>query len=262
MILQSPYRAGLTALCALVLSACAAPQKDISLIPTQTADVTSKDGVFTQPLQYERQKPGCKGDCPRLKVDSLIFPGNKALTDYVDQQLADMAQFDGTYTAQASVSDFTDYYWVHAGPRDEVILSSKVRYRNQHLTVLELGAWQYLTGAAHGMGEIRFINWDNQKKQALTLKDIVKPNQLPAFIEKLQQAHQRWLATQEAAQENPTEYNRLWPFQPSDNIALTDAGVVVKYNSYEIAPYSSGQPELLIPYPELRGILHPAYLPR
>jgi len=53
----------------------------------------------------------------------------------------------------------------------------------------------------------------------------------------------------------------MWPFQPAQNIALTDQGLLVKYNPYEVAPYSFGQPELLLPYSELRGILRPDYLP-
>jgi len=37
--------------------------------------------------------------------------------------------------------------------------------------------------------------------------------------------------------------------------------MVIKYDSYQIAPYSAGQPELLIPYEALKGILRPEYLP-
>lgn len=259
---HSSLRLGLLSLSTVILAACATPAKDISLIPTQTTDVTSKDGAFTQPLKVDRTKPGCKGDCPTLKIDSLIFPGNKALTDYVDQQLAEMTHFDGTNALHQNTRSFTDYFWLHAGQRDQVILAAKTRYRNKHLTVIELGAWQYLTGAAHGMSETRFINWDHQNNKPLAFNQIIKPNQTSAFVQRLQQAHQAWLKTQDAAQENPTEYNRLWPFQPNDNIALTDSGVVVKYNSYELAPYSSGQPELHIPYPDLQGILEPAFMPR
>lgn len=255
-------RLSLISLSAAVLAACAGPAKDISLIPTQTADITSKDGAFTQPLKVKRTKPGCKGDCPTLEVDSLIFPGNKVLTDYVDSQLADMSQFDGNYAAQSSINAFTDYFWQHAGPRDQVILSAKTRYRNQHLSVIELGAWQYLTGAAHGISETRFVNWDHRTNQPLGFNQIIKPNQTQAYVQRLQQAHQNWLKTQESAQADPAEYNRLWPFQPSDNIALTDSGLVVKYNSYDLAPYSSGQPELHIPYPDLEGIVQPQFLPR
>lgn len=259
---SSLFRLGLITGTVFMLAACAGTPKDISLIPTQTGDITSKDGVFTQPLTLNKTKPGCKGSCARIQVDSLVFPGNRALTSYVDQQLAHMATFESRREPSASVLAFMDYYWLQANDRDEVILNAKTRYRNQHITVLELGAWQYLTGAAHGMSEVRFINWDNRTNKPLTLEQIIQPNQLGAFEMQLRDAHRKWLATQEAAQENPDNYNRLWPFQMTHNVGLTDAGLVAKYNSYEIAPYSSGQPELLIPYPQLTGILQPQFLPK
>ena len=37
--------------------------------------------------------------------------------------------------------------------------------------------------------------------------------------------------------------------------------VLLKYDVYSIAPYSSGHPELEIPYTELRAIVKPEYLP-
>lgn len=38
-------------------------------------------------------------------------------------------------------------------------------------------------------------------------------------------------------------------------------GLVVKYDAYTIAPYSHGQPEILIPYERLRGVLRPEFIP-
>lgn len=254
-------RLGLICSATALLAACAGTPKDISLIPTQTGDITSKDGVFTQPLSIDLTKPGCKGMCPQLQVNSLVFPGNRALTQYVDRELASMAGFDSRIAPNASIQDFIEYYWQQAGARDQLILTATTRYRNKNLTLLELGAWQYLTGAAHGMSEIRLVNWDNHSDQALSFDQIVLPNQQKAFEQQLRQAHDAWLSTQDAYQDNPEEYRRLWPFQMTDNIGLTDAGVVAKYNSYEIAPYASGQPEVLIAYPQLRGILQPKYLP-
>ena len=248
---------GFTAL----LAACASSPSTISLIPDKTTAITSKDGVFTQPLVIEQSRPGCKGTCPSIEINSLIFPGHKALTNYVDQQLADMTQFDGSYQPHQTVESFIHSFWSQAAPRDQVVLSTKIRYSNQYLTVLELTAWQYITGAAHGMGEVRFINWDNRTNKPILFDQMIAPNKVGAFLHELEQAHAKWLETQEAAIEDIDAYLRIWPFQPSDNIALTDAGIVVKYNSYEIAPYSSGQPELLIPYPQLKGILPPALLP-
>lgn len=256
-------RVGLITFSAVLLTACASPSKEASLIPAQTADITRKDGVFTQPLKVDLSKPGCKGECPRLYVDSLIFPGNRKFTEYVDKQLTNMIQSDEkNLPTHQNIQAFTDYYWQYAAPRDEVILAAKTRYRNKNLTTLEFGTWRYTTGAAHGDTETRFVNWDNQRNLPISFSEIIKPAQEQAFNQRLENAHQQWLKTQDTYLENPEQHTRLWPFQPSQNIGLTDLGVVVKYNSYEIAPYSSGQPEVLIPYQQLQGVLQPQYLPR
>lgn len=249
--------------CAILLTACASPSQQVSIIPTKTADITRKEGVFTQPLAEQKVKPGCKGECPTLQVDSLIFPGNKPLTDYVDQQLAQMAQLNNENSSSyANVEDFTKNYWQLAGPRDEAIIYAKPRYRNKDLTVVELGFFHYSTGAAHGSSQIQLINWDNKQKKPLHFTDIIKSRQTQAFNKRLQQAYQQWLQKQDLGEQSPDQYQRVWPFQPSENIGLTDAGVLVKYNSYEIAPYSSGQPELLIPYPQLQDVLELRFLPK
>ncbi|HYG46101.1 MAG TPA: RsiV family protein, partial [Bordetella sp.] len=83
----------------------------------------------------------------------------------------------------------------------------------------------------------------------------------PAFVQALQRAHTAWLAQNEDARRDPAAYNRMWPFQESDNFAFTLEGMVIKYDAYSIAPYSHGEPELLIPYAELQGILRPEFLP-
>src|SRR5690606_12956020 len=78
------------AVLAAMLAGCASQAPDISLIPTQTDAVTSQDGLFVQPVKWERTKPDCRGDCPRLSVDSVVFPGVQRLTDLVDHALAMM----------------------------------------------------------------------------------------------------------------------------------------------------------------------------
>src|SRR5699024_8108973 len=80
---------GLVTVC-LLLAACAGPSRDISRIPAQTDAVSSKDGAFTQPVKWARSQPGCEGDCPRMRVDSLVFPGKPRLTELVDHTLANM----------------------------------------------------------------------------------------------------------------------------------------------------------------------------
>jgi len=251
------------AACALLAACASGPKDNISLIPAdQTAQETRRDGLFTQPLKWRRSKPGCEGQCPQIQVDSLVFPGVPILTQLVDHALAVMTGI-GARQPQPydTIAQYEEYFWQTAAPRDITMFSAKTRYRNRNLTVIELNTGQYITGAAHGVSATQFLNWDNSARKVLGMADILQPGRERQYEQALRDAHARWLARNPDAQDDPQAYDRLWPFQPSDNFALTDAGVVVKYNSYEIAPYSAGQPELTIPYPALRGVLKPAYMP-
>jgi hypothetical protein len=260
--LERSVPVALIACTALALTACAPTPTAPSLIPDQIGQQTRRDGLFSQPLNWEHTRPGCSGECPSVTLKSLIFPGVGSLTQLIDQQLAAMtslgAENQPTYT---SIAQFETYFWSAAGPRDETFLSAKIRYANKALTVLQLDSWQYYTGAAHGNSVTRFLTWHNTKHKTLQLSDILIQGRHDAYLAALQKVHEQWLLVQPDAKHDPTGYRRLWPFQPSDNAALTDAGLLVKYNSYDIAPYASGQPELLIPYPALKGIVRPEYLP-
>lgn len=253
---------GLAAAASMLVACASGPAANISLIPAETADIASKDGVFTQPLKWEHAKPDCTGECPSIKVDSLVFPGMPRLTELVDHALATMTGVsDSQRPPYATIAGYEQYFWQTAAQRDSAVLAAKTRYRNRDLTTIELNTWQYFTGSAHGITATQFLNWDNNAGKVLSLSDLLQPGKSADYMAALQQAHQRWLQSNPAAQEDAAGYRRMWPFQPSENVALTDQGLVVKYDSYQIAPYSFGQPELLIPYTELRGILKPAYMP-
>lgn len=245
-----------------LLAACASTPSNISLVPAVTAEQTSKDGLFLQPVKWTHIKPGCEGDCPKVELDSVVFPGVPRLTELIDVALATMTGVGDTgQRPYQTVAEYESYFWKTAAPRDSTLLAAKARYRNRDLTVIELNTWQYMTGAAHGISATQFLNWDNKTGKVLGLSNVLVPGQADAYAAALQQAHSAWAAQHPDAQNDPATFARLWPFQPSNNFAITDAGLVVKYDSYQIAPYSSGQPELLIPYSALEGILRPEFMP-
>lgn len=262
--LRFMFRPLAVAAASALLAACASGPKDhVSLIPAeQIAQESSKDGVFTQPLKWERKAPGCEGECPTIKVDALVFPGNAQLTSWVDEALAQMTTlWQDPPPSYTNLAGFEEHFWRTAAPRDSAVLAATTRYRSQGLTVLELNTWQYVTGASHGIPATRFINWDNRSNQMIALKDVLAPGQASAYEAALRQAHAAWQSQHPDAQADKQQFMRQWPFQPTDNFALTDTGMLVKYDVYAIAPYSSGQPEMLIPYSALQGILKPEYLP-
>lgn len=249
--------------CALLLAACAAPGDRASLIPAELDEQTSRDGLFTQKIEWSRERPGCEGECPKLVVDSLVFPGHRRLTELVDHALVTMTWLDQDEPIPyAAIAEYEPYFWKTAGPLDETWLQARTRYRNRHLTVVELTVSQYRTGMAHGITGTQFLNWDNDAQRLLALDDVLAPGARAAYDAALRAAYNRWLRENPAAADDPLNYERLWPFRATDNFALTDLGIVAKYQSYEIAPYSSGHPELLIPYADLQGVLRPRYLPQ
>lgn len=257
------FRPVLTVGLTLMLAACASsPQGDISLVPAQLDQQSSQSGLFSQPIKSTGERPGCSGECPKLVIDSLAFPGHPRLTQLVDHALAMMTWLDLDRGAPYdSIDSYQDYFWKTAGPRDETHLIARTRYRNQHLTVVELNAGQYRTGMAHGMTGSQLINWDNQAERALNIDDLLVPGAYSAYEAALRAVHAQWLQQHSDAVSDADSFQRMWPFAATDNIAITDQGLLAKYQPYEIAPYAWGQPELLIPYPQLRGILRPAYLP-
>lgn len=256
-------RPALFAMSIAVLAGCATgPASNITLIPDATDELTSREGLFAQTVKWKRSKPDCKGECPSLEVNTLVFAGYPELTELVDHALAMMTGInDHGRPPYDDIASFEDYYWQVAGSRDSVLLAAKLRYRSKYLTVIELDSWQYLTGAAHGIGATQFLNWDNARQAIVPLDHILTAGGRSGYEAALKRAHARWLEKQPDAQADPQGWNRLWPFQPNDNFAFTDQGLVVKYDTYQLAPYSHGQPELEIPYSELEGILKVDYMP-
>jgi hypothetical protein len=124
------------------------------------------------------------------------------------------------------------------------------------LVLIRLDADTY-TGGAHGIKATAFLNFDRQQNRALQLDDIIQDGKRPALITALQAVHEAWLIKNNATD---PDTRKTWPFVETDNFALSESGVEFVYQSYAIAPYSSGQPSLTVPYAALKGILKPEWM--
>jgi hypothetical protein len=245
-----------------VLAACgSSPPADISLAGQSSAPAAAGD-VRVDSIKWTRTKPGCTGQCPKIDVDSIAFPGIPKLTALVDHVLAYMTGVDrnrpGPYQ---TLNEYAQYFFQTAQPRDETWFKASVKGTVGDIIAIELQTGQYLTGAAHPIPATQYMNWERSKARVLSLEEAILPGRGPQYVAALKAAHARWLKTNEDAQRDPAGYDKLWPFTPSDNFALTEQGMTVKYNAYTIAPYSYGEPELQIPYKDLVGILRPEFIP-
>jgi len=258
-------RPGCSLTLVLLLAACgSAPPADISLAtPASTAVAGSQIGdLKIERISWSASKPGCAGDCPRIEIDSIAFPGIPKLTMLIDRALADMTGIDqNLHGSYETLRQYTPYFWQTAQPRDATYFKASVKDLVGDVISIELHSTQYLTGAAHGIPATQYINWQRSKARILALDEVLIPGRRAELTAALSSAHQQWLAHNEDAQRDPTAYQRMWPFQDNNNFALTRAGLTFKYSAYSIAPYSHGEPELSIPYSALRGIVRPEFLP-
>lgn len=267
-----PRLGPITALLTLgLLTACSSPSdRNITLAsssgaPQATAQAGSTDiaGIGVRQIKYVRQKPGCISTCPSIEVDSIAIARAAKLTQLIDHALAYMTGIDpGRSGNYQTLQEYEAFFWATAQPRDVTTLRAFVRDVSTALIGVELGTTQMLTGAAHGITATQFLNWERDRGRVLALDEALVPGQRSAFDAAVRRAHARWKTPLAEYQRDPAAFDRMWPYQPTDNFAFTAEGMIVKYDAYAIAPYALGQPELTIPYSELSGIVDARWLAR
>ena len=115
------------------------------------------------------------------------------------------------------------------------------------------------TGGAHGMPYSEYLIFDMNTKKQVRLEDMLQAGKKPRFKALAYDAYKTWVKT---VDKDVVNYEKSWPFTLSENITLTDKGVDIQYQHYDIAPYAYGMPVLSIPYSKLRGIIKPNFLPK
>ncbi|OZI34437.1 hypothetical protein CAL29_13035 [Bordetella genomosp. 10] len=259
------FHAAGAALCLALLGACgSAPPDTISLPSKQAGPVVQHGDVDVKSIEWKRTKPHCKGDtCPRIEVDSVAFPAIPRLTQLIDHVLAYMTGTDqrlrGPYE---TLDEYADWFWKTAQPGDATDFKASVKDTVGDIIAIELHTQQYFAGAAHGIPATQYLNWQRTPGRVLALDEAIIPGRHDQYTAALRKVYDQWLARNDDAKRDPAGYARAFPFEESDNFALTRDGVVVKFDAYSIAPYSYGEPELTIPYDALVGVFKPEFLPK
>jgi hypothetical protein len=114
--------------------------------------------------------------------------------------------------------------------------------------------WEYYTGGAHGMRNKDYYVFSLADKRQLALSDIVPEEAKPALDNLVEAALRKqmeipdWIPlTEQGFFEESV--NRL------DDFFLSPQGLGFQWDPYQIAPYSMGIIEIIIPYDELEGML-------
>jgi hypothetical protein len=231
----------------------------LSLLLSACQHFRGERPVEVRQIVSEQRPAGCSEQdesCPLVNIDTQLFADEPALNALIDERLRKMTMNSPDAQLPATLERYQQDFLREAKHGWSSYLQAKLREQHDSLLVVELSSYLF-TGGAHGMPGRGFINYDRDQDRELALADILLPGQEGAFWRAAALAHQRWLV----ANQHDAAFSRQWPFQRTANVAWLRDKVLLKYDVYSIAPYSSGHPELEIPYEELGAIVKPAYLP-
>ncbi|MFH4963649.1 DUF3298 and DUF4163 domain-containing protein [Gaetbulibacter sp. M235] len=127
----------------------------------------------------------------------------------------------------------------------EAQIDGEVMYQSEKVISISL-TFYINTGGAHGILQIPFLNFNTLTGKPIENKDLF--NNLEAF-KSIAKTHF----------DNAVE-DKNTLFEPDNftlpaNIGYTEEGLILLYNVYEIAPYSTGTIEFTIPYKEVDSVL-------
>jgi hypothetical protein len=129
----------------------------------------------------------------------------------------------------------------------EAQIDGEVMY--QSADVISISITNYLnTGGAHGSLTISFLNFNAQTGKLLKNEDLFED--YLAFTKLANTYFNEEIADKKEAYFEPDN------FTLPENIGFNEEGVILLYNTYEVAPYSSGITEIHIPWKDLQTSLN------
>lgn len=265
----------------LVSKAIAAITIGLTCASAQAADLTLNE---TDYLNYQlpaevSEVCSAHDNCPSVDV-RYLNSSQEWLNEWVNERMNEWMLTSNRAMLEEYQSPFFNYEDTPALRReiaetfDKVILKSQQAMPADHhgyydfsfqadyvghvaqFEIIELNSYEY-TGGAHGMPMSEYLVFDTNTQRPISLDDLIKSDKQKKFEDLAYTAYKDWVKTFTATTDEAKAYEESWPFTMTENFTLDKKGIILKYQAYAIAPYSSGQPTLTIPYKELSDIIEP-----
>lgn len=126
-------------------------------------------------------------------------------------------------------------------------IDGEIMYQSDEMVSVAITSYKN-TGGAHGSLIITFLNFDVYTGKQLKNEDL--------FIDYISFTNLAKEYFNEEISDKKDLYFEPDNFKLPENIGFNDEGVILLYNTFEIAPYSSGVTEIIIPWNDLRANLN------
>jgi hypothetical protein len=108
-------------------------------------------------------------------------------------------------------------------------------------------------GGAHENRQRQFATWDKETQTPLRLATLFPETERLLEVAEAEFRKARKLKPEDAFEENGYWFER-GQFRLSEQLALSECGLLLHYNPYEVAAYAVGSMEVVIPPARLKGL--------
>lgn len=239
------------------------------LIGLLVASCEKKELQFEN-ITYEKQsqKPCDSVTCTTVKINIPIAENSPVVEDSINNTVFKTVReivYFGEQPYNASnytdlmekfVKSYTDLKAQFPNdpmPAWEATIEGKVAYQSENLINITINHYTF-TGGAHGYAGVRSILVSPSTGKEISKKDFLKDeNGFRAFAEK------KFREKFNIPAKSPINENGLMfeneVFQLPETYIFSEKGLLLYYNTYEIAPYVDGPRELLLPYDAIQSYL-------
>ena len=206
--------------------------------------------TFTEVNQLHSEGATIEINIPKAEGDQVV---STAINSAISRHIANELNFGEDSTSisldEAIVNFETEYKRFKNDFQEnpmvwEASFDGEVIYQSEALICLALTSYSF-TGGAHGNMNITLYNFDTTSGKSLAIEELI--SDIPGFT-KL--AHKHFVAYLESEGEAMDNYFFGEDFHLPANIGFNEDGVILLYNTYEIASYADGMTEFIIPLDE------------
>ena len=218
--------------------------------------------------KFERQSNMCDSiGCAKIVLEypviKVAFSGtvNDSLENYIQAALLDnYSELNIKTVDEMAERFFKDYEESRKDFPDritswEINNNISVIYNENSIVSFQSEFYHY-TGGAHGNSGVYFSNFNSQTGKKLELADLL----IPSYENELNNEAEKIFRKEKQLGANANlESEGFWfegnKFALNKNFGIKNEGLVFYFNSYEIAPYSMGPTEILIPYRGIKNLV-------
>lgn len=227
----------------------------------------SNELVFEEQSFQKKTTLPCTGDCPSISVKIPVANAVPVVADSINKKvfsvLKEIIYFgEKPYTSKdynGLLTSFINSYekLQKEFPKDkfgwEADIKGSVKYQSENILNIEINHYTY-TGGAHGYQGLRSLLFDpNTGKSIINDELFIDKASFKALAEKKFRAKYKIPASKSINSTGLMFEKEM--FQLPQNIFFTDKGLLLYYNSYEVASYADGAKELLLSYTEVNDYL-------